>query len=314
MSDSPNPEGPILVIGASGIDIVGRSLAAVQPGVSNPGRLRISHGGVARNLAENLQRLGADTILITATGEDFEGRELLAQAAALGVDVQHAITVPDKNTGAYLAVLDADGTLGLGLDDMQVTDALSPDHLRACQRLVEDAGAVVVDANLPPKSLAAVVRMARQAGVPVAADPTSRSLAPKLLPHLSDLWLISPNEAEAATLCVPTWKGDDPPGALESARHLVSLGVQIAIVSRAEFGVSYASASGSGNVPAIQTDVLDPTGAGDALLATVVFAQLNDIPLDEAVRLGVTAAALTLRTQDTVAPDLSLERLYDELI
>ena len=67
-------------------------------------------------------------------------------------------------------------------------------------------------------------------------------------------------------------------------------------------------------MPALKTEVLDPTGAGDALLATVVFAQLNDIPLDEAVRLGVTAAALTLRTLDTVSPELSLERLYDELI
>jgi pseudouridine kinase len=314
MTDTPNPEGPVLVIGASGIDIVGRSLADVQPGVSNPGQLRISHGGVARNLAENLQRLGAQTVLITATGDDFEGRELLSRAADLGVDVRHALTVPGKQTGAYLAVLNADGTLELGLDDMGVTDALTPAHLRGCEALFETAAAVVLDGNLPVKSLTAVIKMARQVGIPVAADPTSRSLAPKFLPHLDELWLISPNEAEAATLCADSRQGETPPAALEAARHLVSLGVRIAIVSRAEFGVSYASASGSGNVPALQTEVLDPTGAGDALLATVVFAQLNDIPLDEAVRLGVTAAALTLRTQDTVVPDLSLERLYDELI
>jgi pseudouridine kinase len=314
MTDTPNPDGPILVIGASGIDIVGRSLEDLQAGVSNPGDLRISHGGVARNLAENLQRLGAETILITATGDDFEGRELLSRAAELGVDIEHTITVPDEQTGAYLAVLDADGTLRLGLDDMQVTQALSPDHMKSCEPLIEKAAAVVVDGNLPPKTLAAVVTMARRSGVPIAADPTSRSLAPRFSPHLGDLWLVSPNEAEAATLCQASWQGDETPGALESARHLISLGVDIAIVSRAEFGVSYASPSGSGNVPARKTDVLDPTGAGDALLATVVFARLNDIPLDEAVRLGVTAAALTLRTQGTVVPDLSLERLYDELI
>jgi pseudouridine kinase len=314
MTTTPNPEGPILVIGSSGIDIVGRSLEAVQSGVSNPGKLRISRGGVARNLAENLQRLGAQTILITATGDDFEGREILAQAAELGVDIEHALKVPGMQTGAYLAVLESDGTLELGIDDMQVTQALTPDHLKTCEPLFETAAAVVVDANLPPKSLNAAMRMARLAGIPVAADPTSPSLATRFLPHLKALWLISPNQAEAATLCAATWPGEGPPDALDSARHLVSLGVQIAIVSRAEFGVSYASGSGSGNVPALKTEVLDPTGAGDALLATVVFAQLNDIPLDEAVRLGVTAAALTLRTLDTVSPELSLERLYDELI
>jgi pseudouridine kinase len=66
-------------------------------------------------------------------------------------------------------------------------------------------------------------------------------------------------------------------------------------------------------VPAVQTEIVDPTGAGDALTAAVLFARLNDIPLDEAVRLGASAAALTLRTTGSVVPDLSLELLYDQL-
>jgi pseudouridine kinase len=86
------------------------------------------------------------------------------------------------------------------------------------------------------------------------------------------------------------------------------------MITLAEFGVAYAATEGSGHIPAVKTDIVDPTGAGDALLATVVFGLLNDIPLDEAVRLGVTAAALTLRTRDSVVPDLSLERLYDQLV
>ena len=101
--------------------------------------------------------------------------------------------------------------------------------------------------------------------------------------------------------------------ALAAARHLVSLGVDIAMVTMAEFGVGYASAEGSGHLPALRTEVVDPTGAGDALTAAAIFALLNGIPLDEAVRLGLSAAALTLRTPGTVAPDLSLELLYDQL-
>jgi pseudouridine kinase len=81
----------------------------------------------------------------------------------------------------------------------------------------------------------------------------------------------------------------------------------------AEFGLGYATASGSGHVPAIKTEILDPTGAGDALTAAVMFALLNGIPTDEAVRLGLAAASVTLRRPGTVAADLSLELLYDQL-
>jgi len=59
---------------------------------------------------------------------------------------------------------------------------------------------------------------------------------------------------------------------------------------------------------------VDRTGAGDALTAGVVFGLLNDFPIDEAVRLGVSAATLTLQCKETVCPDLSLERLYDQLV
>jgi pseudouridine kinase len=81
-----------------------------------------------------------------------------------------------------------------------------------------------------------------------------------------------------------------------------------------QFGVCYATSDTSGQIPAIRTEIADPTGAGDAMTATVIFALLNDIPLDDAVRLGVSAATLTLRHPGAVLPDLSLEKLYDQLV
>jgi pseudouridine kinase len=82
----------------------------------------------------------------------------------------------------------------------------------------------------------------------------------------------------------------------------------------AEQGLCYATSETSGYIPAIKTSIVDPTGAGDALSATVIFALLNDIPIDDAVRLGVSAASLTLRYRGAVVPDLSLEKLYDQLV
>ncbi len=86
------------------------------------------------------------------------------------------------------------------------------------------------------------------------------------------------------------------------------------MISLEEFGVAYATREGRGHVPGLRTVIVDPTGAGDALTATVLFAVLNDIPIDEAVKLGISAASLTLRSKHTVIPDLTLERLYEEMM
>ena len=314
MSEREHPEAPVLVIGSAGLDLVGRSFGTLQMGTSNPGHLRVSPGGVARNVAENLARLGLDVILITAVGEDEQGHQLLQQTSNVGIDVTNCIYVTDQPTGSYLAILDDQGFLHLGMDDMRASRAITSDYLRNHKDLFKNAAAVFVDANLREKTLQTAISLANRAGVPIAADPTSIILAPRLIPFLEQLWLITPNEKEAEAICPHPVPHADRDQAIDAAKHLVNKGVEIAIIAMAEFGVGYATAESTGHIPAIKTEVIDPTGAGDALSAAVIFALLNDIPIDEAIRLGVSAAALTLRHTGTVAQDLSLERLYDELL
>ena len=306
-------EGYVLVIGAAGLDIVGRATTDLHIGSSNPSNLRMSFGGVARNVAENLARLGMDVVLITAVGDDPQGKQLLAQISETGVNVDHTLVVPDQPTGTYLAILDHQGNLHLGMDDMRVIEAIPSEHLRQRRELFKGAATLFVDTNLPPRTLRTAISLAWRSKIPIAANPTSVSLAPTLIPHLERLWLITPNEAEAEVLCPHPVPHADRDMAIDAARHLVSQGVNIAIITMAEFGLGYAGTDSSGHVPALQTDIVDPTGAGDALTAAVIFALLNDIPLDEAVRLGLAAAALTLRSPGTVATDLSIELLYDGL-
>ena len=165
----------------------------------------------------------------------------------------------------------------------------------------------------PKSSIRTIFTLARRARVPVCADPTSRTLASRLLPYLPRLSMIAPNVDEAGVLCDRTISATNRRDALEAAKCLVGQGVGVVIITLAEFGVCYATSETSGHVPALQTTIVDPTGAGDALTATMVFSLLNGIPIDDAVRLGVTAASLTLRHRGAVVPDLSLEKLYHSL-
>jgi pseudouridine kinase len=313
-SFSPNPDAPVLAIGGAGIDMVGRVKGELQMGTSNPAQIRSSFGGVARNVAENLARLGQPVRLISAVGEDEHGERLLAQAVEAGIEVGAVIRTPDYPTGIYMGVINQAGMLQVAVDDIRTTGAISPEYLRAHASLFQEASVMFLDASLPRETMRTAFSLAARARVPVAADPTSTSLADRLRPYLDRVQLITPNGAEAGILCDRTFQPSNRHQALEAAKCLVSQGVEIALVTLAEFGLGYATSETSGHIPAMRTRIVDPTGAGDALTATVLFALLNQIPLDEAVRLGVTAASLTLHQRGSVLPDLSLESLYDRLV
>lgn len=311
-SSNPSDTASVVVVGAAAMDTKGHALEPLQRGTSISGYVRVSVGGTGRNIAENLARLGLQTTLLSAVGDDEAGRHLLAQARRSGVNVDQVLVDPHHATAAYLAVLDNRGNLAVSVADMSIVQTVTPRYLYDRRRWLRRASMVAIDANLSPKALASLLRQTRQYGVPVCADPTSTSLAPRLCPHLSDFYMITPNALEAEALCGRPVRDRDE--AIVAAKQLVGLGVEIAIITLADQGLVYATPGASGHIPAIECEIVDLTGAGDALTASVIFGLLNDFPVDEAVRLGVSAAALTLQCRETVCPSLSLEILYDKLV
>jgi pseudouridine kinase len=307
-------DAPVLVIGASGVDVVGQVKGELRERTSNPARIRSSFGGIARNVAENLARLGQAVKLITVVGRDKAGEEMIYRLEEAGVDTSDVLRSPDQTTGYYLGVVKADGGMKFALDDMRAISALTPDYLRERNNLFKEAALVFVDSNLSAETLRTTMSLARRAKVPVCADPTSTVLANRLRPYLNRLHLITPNSNEAAIFCEQPFEAAKSQQAIKAAKYLVGQGVDIVLIALAEFGVVYASSETSGHISALRTKIVDPTGAGDALNATVIFALLNGLSLDEAVRLGVSAASITLRYSGSVVPSLSLELLYDQLV
>lgn len=302
----------VLVAGAAGIDSKGKAKAPFVLGSSTPGLVRVSVGGVARNVAENLARLGTEVVLLSAIGPGPNGQRILANAVQVGINTDYIQVSAEHHTAAYLALLDEKGNLTFSVDDMEIIACLTPQVISRRRSLIKSAAMVVFDANLPEVTIDSLVKTASRYKVRLCADPASTTLAGRLKPHLSTLFMVTPNVPEAEVLSGRAIKDENQ--AITAARALVNAGVEIAIITLAEEGVVYASAQDSGHIPAVATDIIDSTGASDALTATVVFGLLNDIPLDESVRLGASAAALTLACTDTVCADLNLELLYDNLL
>jgi pseudouridine kinase len=304
---------PVLVIGAAGMDMVGRVKSDLRPHTSNPAQIRLSFGGAARNVAENLLRLGTSVTILSVVGNDEPGDRLIREIAAVGANVDAVLHSSQYPTGTYLAVVNKEGRLEYALDDMRVMAELSPTYIHTQEELFEQASLLFIDANMSKETLRTVMSIARRVRLPVCADPTSESLASKLSPYLPRLRLVVPNSGEASILCNRKSNPSTRKDAMDAAKCLVSQGVEIAIVTMAELGVCYATSETSGYVPPVRTNIIDPTGAGDALTAAVLFGLINQMPTDDAVRLGVAAESLTLTYRGAVVPDLSLEKLYDQL-
>ena len=172
---------------------------------------------------------------------------------------------------------------------------------------------LIFDGNLPVETMATLTEFAHLEGIPVCVDPTSVALASSITPFLDRIDLFMPNLAEAQVFCdCDVAEGRE---AITAARKLVQVGVGTAVIALGADGVAWASSDESGWIPAFPIEeVVDAVGAGAALTAGVVFGLLNDVPLDEAVRLGASAAALTLQSHETVRSDLSLDLLYEQIM
>ena len=307
-------EGYVLVIGSAGLDVKGRPSRELRPGSSHLGQVRNSIGGVARNIAENLARLEVESILLSAVGDDVEGRRILDYSSNKGIDCSHVRVLEGVRTSTFLAMLDANGEVDTAISDFEIMEWVNPDYLLSHEELLAEAEMVVIDATLTEAALATIFELAEKYSVRVCADPTMPMLASKLCPYIRQLHLIVPNEAETNAMCGLENPAHDRETAISAARQLVTMGAYTAVVTLGEQGLAYADGSGGGFIRAVHTQVVDATGAGDALTGAVIFGLLNDVPLDEAMRLGVTAAALTLQSVETVLPNLSQELLYDELV
>lgn len=311
---------PVVVVGGANLDIKARSSAAAIAHTSNPGRTTTTPGGVARNIAENLARLGTPTQLIAAIGRDPYGERLLADTRAAGVLLDH-VHRGEHPTGSYTAVLDADGELLLAVADMSATDDLRPEHLKSARELIAHAALLVLDGNLPAPTSAHLLDLARAADVRVILDPVSVPKAARLAPLLSPerpIFALTPNRDELRALTGVETDGEDAalPGAAAAlhergVRHVwVRLGAGGSLLSTRAPGRDTPELHRLAADPA---EVQDVTGAGDAMLAAFACALMAGHSPADAARHGHAAAALTLESTHTVRPDLTERLLEDRL-
>ena len=299
----------VTVVGGMNMDIGGRPYKKLVAKDSNPGAVRMSPGGVGRNIAHNMSLLGLDVRLLTAFGDDVYAQKLAAVCGELGIDISQSPVIPGGHTSTYLFVNDESGDMQLAVSDMDIYDHLTPQVLQSRRQLLDGSQVVVLDTNLPAETVAWVAKNCR---APIFADPVSSAKAEKLRPVLGRLHTLKPNRIEAELLSGVAISDDA--SLRRAADALLETGLHRVFISLGADGVFAADRSGQVlHLPAPEGNIVSTTGCGDSFMAALAWAYLQGSDLERSARAGLAASTITMASADTINPAMSEEALLAHL-
>ncbi len=301
----------VTVIGGANIDIHGKSHESLRPNDSNPGSVHTAAGGVARNIAENLARLGVDSRLISAIGDDQHGQTLLRLCRDAGMNTQYIHEIAGAATSTYLSVLDDTGDLSVGINDMSIIEHLDVTLLQTQQAMLGQSSLIILDCNLPDGTLAWLT--GTFTSTPIFADTVSTTKALRIKPYLQFIHSLKTGTIEAEALTGLEAQSETQLLAVVDQLH--NAGVERVFVTRGSQGVFYSSsdAQGTQKMQRDEREIKNAGGAGDAFLAGLAYAWLEDWPLEKSVQFSLAAADITLSHPATSSPALSLATI-DEVL
>ena len=301
----------VAAIGGANIDIHSRLLAPPVLRDSNPGTVCMSAGGVARNIAENIVRLGLRCRLLSAVGKDAFGEHILSSCRKAGIETGDIYLSSAFGSSVYLDINDHEGDMFLASSDMRVLNDLPEDYFEKKRSLLYNAAAILADGNLSEAQIGSLVK--NKGDTPLFVDPVSTPKVVRFLPYLEQIDVFKPNRMElekAAGLAC-----DREEGVVAAARVLIDKGVRCLVVTLGTDGCYYADRTGlSFFAPAPRVELaVSATGAGDAFTAGLVYAFVRHDTPENAVKLAMGCGALAVQSQETIHPGMSLHAVEQYL-
>ncbi|QDL54360.1 PfkB family carbohydrate kinase [Rhodoferax aquaticus] len=300
----------VVVVGGANMDIIASTPVSVAVHDSTPGKISCAPGGVGRNIAENLARLAAPVHLLSAVGDDVFGKTLLDASRQAGVNMDSVSVLPGHRTATYLSLHGPSGDMDVAVNDMGIIEALTPEWLGQHHELLAHAAAVVVDCNLPVDCLASLLNS--DIAAPLFLEAVSVTKCVRAQAWLHKVHTLKANGLEAAALTGRDIQTLDD--AKLAALDLHVRGVTHVVISLGEQGVCWCDAQGQlGQRPAHAVEVVNTSGAGDALMAGLVKSYLLEYTLGRSVDYGMACAELTLECALANSPQLSSQAVQSRL-
>lgn len=308
-----NKAGSIVCIGAANVDKKIKTTETLKSYTSNPVTSTTSVGGVARNVAENLGRLGNDVSLLSVSGTDSEWA-LIRELSNPFMNTDTVIQIEGQSTGTYTALLDADGEMYLGLADMSIYDCLTPELLTKQTYVLQHATCLVMDLNCPKEAIEYVCSFAEKHQKKLVLITVSEPKMTRMPKNLGAVDCIITNVGETQAFFGETF---ETPEQLEQAGlKWLALGVKQVIMTAGSqrLLVAQHGAVRWYTVKALPPEyIVDVTGAGDSFSAAYIDAWLSEKSQEMSITAAMTNAYHTIQSKFTVRQNLTKDRLEEEM-
>lgn len=300
----------VVVVGSINIDLVFSAPRLPGAGETVSGASFAAYpGGKGGNQAVATARMGVNTALVGCVGQDSYGQHLLDNLAEDNVDCAHVTRFPDPS-GCAGIVVDPHGENTITVAG-GANARLTPNLVRQAASHIADAGAMLIQLEIPWDSVQEALSLARQSGIITILDPAP---ADKLQPEsLKQVDYITPNAREASFLTgthVHCWSS-----AAQAARELRRWGVGHVLITMGQYGAFYSSQEGEVRITSPQVQAVDSTAAGDAFNGALAAALVQGADPDQAADVAAAAGALaaTRPGAQPSLPNLSQLRTVVEL-
>lgn len=302
-----NKESYVLVLGASIIDIFGLSNRQLRCYDSNPGKVKVSLGGVCRNIAENLCRIGVNTEFISVLGNDEMGKRVLSNAEEIGYNMSNSLILEDVSTPTYMAILDDSGEMVSAIVDMKSLDMIDTGFIDSKAEVIENSEYTCLDTDNPEILEYIVTKFSGK--TKFILDPVSANKAQHIKHLVKHFHTIKPNRIEAEALC--GFKLETMADIERAAQYFLSLGVEKVFISLDEDGIYYADANECGTLKSSAVKVVNVTGAGDSFVAGICYGYMNGLSMKETVRYAMAMSIIAISHEETIHPEMCLDLVED---
>ena len=290
----------VLVFGASIVDITGFCAVEYIPFNSNPGRVRISYGGVCRNIAENLSRVGINTKFISIVGDDETGKSMLEYSKKIGYCMEDSLVLKKNGTPTYMVILDQEGEMISAVVDMKGIDEADEVFVDSKAAHFEKATYTFVDADNPKLLAHMVERFGKKTRF--VLDPVSAAKAANVKHLIGEFYAIKPNIHEAEILVGFGIKDDSD--LIRAAKELHQRGVKQMFISLGVEGVFYSDGEHMGRVKVQNVKAVNVTGGGDALVAGLGYGYRSGLEFKEMVKYAIAMSVIAVTHAETINPEM----------
>ena len=292
------------VIGTVFVDIKGFPDGKFIPAGRNSGRIERVHGGVARNVAEDVRALGGDCLFVSLVDESGEASEVLARLEKRGIDTRYVGRTPD-GMGTWLAVFDEHGDVFAAISRRPVLAPIVGILEEKGDEIFSAADSILFEIDVDPEIDEKVFELAEKYGKKVYGVVSNISIAAETPEIFSHLDCFTCNELEAGILFGEKFDGSDPDAAAQTlSRCIGRLGLPRMVVTLGENGSVWADADGErGYCPAEKIKMVDSTGAGDAFFSGLSVGLTLGKSIGDSCRIGTRLAASVITEQRNVCTE-----------